>query len=351
MLLLRSMNSASRTGVVPAGLLAIALLGGCERAGDKTVVKTTSLPPVPVAVQVVEKKERAATEEVVGTVRAKLRAEIEAKISGKIETMAVVPGQKVAAGDLLVELDAREVQARAEQARAVYQEAEADWKRLAALWEQKVLSRAEFDAAKSKFEVAEASLLEAEALQGYAKVTAPFAGVITRKLADIGDLAAPGRLLLEMEDTRVLRLEADVPEAVVDNINIGDHMAVRVAAVEGELEGTVSEIAPAADPNSRTYLVKLDLPETPGLRTGQFGRVVMPVGKTTAVRVRQAAVVQRGQMEIVFVAENARARLRLVKTGKQVGDEVEIVSGLEPGESVITSGVQRLRDGQGISVQ
>lgn len=340
-----------RTAVLAAGVLALVLFAGCGRTRRASVGDTAALPPVTVAVQRVVKKERPATEEVVGTVRAKLRAAIEAKISGKIENMPVVPGQKVAAGDLLAELDAREVQARADQAKAVYQQAEADWKRLAQLWDQNVLSRAEYDSGKSKFEVAEASLLEAQTLVGYAKVTAPFAGVITRKLADIGDLATPGRPLLDMEDTRALRLEADVPEEVVDNIKIGDRMPVRIAAVATELEGTVSEIAPAADPNSRTFLVKLDLRDAPGLRAGQFGRAIMPVGTTSALRVPAAAVVQRGQMELVFVAENGRAQLRLVKTGKRVDDEVEVVSGLDAGESVITSGVGALGDGQPVSVQ
>jgi RND family efflux transporter MFP subunit len=344
------MRSSPSTALLLAGALAAVVSAGCGR-GDVTAVNVDSLPPASVTTQKVENKERPATEEVVGTVRAKLRAAIEAKISGRIEKMTVVPGQNVAAGDLLVELDAREVQARVDEARAVYQQAEADWKRLAELWEQKVVSQAEYDTAKAKFGVAEASLLQAQTLRGYARVTAPFDGVITRKLADIGDLAAPGRPLLEMEDTRALRLEADVPEAVVDNLRIGDRMPVRVSAVETEFEGVVSEIAPAADPNSRTFLVKLDLPEAPGLRAGRFGRATMPVGKTSAPRVPAAAVIQRGQLELVFVARDGRAQLRLVKTGKHVGGEVEIVSGLEAGESVVTTGAALLRDGQPLSVR
>ena len=344
------MNSRWRSAVLPAALMASALFVGCGRANRRSADASASGPPVAVTVQKVENKERPATEEVVGTVRAKLRATVEAKISGKIQKMLVVPGQKVAAGDLLIELDAQEVNARADQARVVYQQAEADWKRLSSLWEQKVLSQAEYDTAKSKFGVAEAALLEAQTLVGYAKETAPFDGVITRKLADMGDLAVPGKPLLEMEDTRALRLEADVPEAVVDHINIGDRMPVRVTAVGSELQGTVSEIAPAADPNSRTFLVKLDLPTASGIRAGQFGRAIMPVGETSALRVPATAIIQRGQMELAFVAENGQAALRLVKTGKIVGNEVEIVSGLEAGESVITTGVARLRDGQGISV-
>lgn len=336
--------------ILLAGGLTITLLAGCHRSGD-SAAKSTAAPPIVVRVQTVEQKERVATEDVVGTVRAKLHAVIEAKVSGKIAKMLAVPGQEVAAGDLLAELDAQEVQARVDQARAVHQAAEADWKRLASLWDQKVLSQAEYDAAKSKFNVAEASLQEAETLLGYTKVTAPFDGVVTRKLTDVGDLATPGKPLLEMEDSRDLRLEVDVPEAVLNNVKIGDHLPVRIGAMETVIKGTVAEIAPAADPNSRTFLVKLDLPTADGLRAGQFGRAAMPVGKTSALRVPAPAVIQRGQMELVFVAGNARAQMRLVKTGQRVGDEIEIVSGLDAGESVITGGASQLRDGELISVQ
>jgi RND family efflux transporter MFP subunit len=112
------------------------------------------------------------------------------------------------------------------------------------------------------------------------------------------------------------------------------------------LEGTVSEIAPTADPGSRTFLVKLDLPARGGLRAGQFGRVAMPVGQATALRVPASAVVVRGQMEIVFVVADGRAQLRLVKTGKPIGAEVEIISGLSAGEKIVADGVAGLVDGQ-----
>jgi RND family efflux transporter MFP subunit len=234
---------------------------------------------------------------------------------------------------------------------AVRQQAEADLKRLASLYEQKILSPAEFDSAQARARISTASLAEAETLLGYTKVTAPFSGVITRKYADVGDLATPGKPLLEMEDSTALRLEADVPEAVVGKLKLGDKLPVRISALENGLEGIVSEIAPAADPNSRTFLVKLDLPNVPGLRAGQFGRVAMPVGETSALRVPISAVVQRGQMEIVFVVSDGKAQLRLVKTGKRIGDEVELVSGVSAGEKIVTENAAGLIDGQPLTVK
>jgi len=117
------------------------------------------------------------------------------------------------------------------------------------------------------------------------------------------------------------------------------------------LEGVVSEIAPATDPGSRTFLVKLDLPVTPSLRAGQFGRVAMPVGGTSALRVPASAVVVRGQMELVFVVSEGKARLRIVRTGKHVGGDVELVSGVEAGETLVIENVSDLVDGQPLQVR
>jgi len=329
--------------------LAILVLAGCGRKSGGA--STGSSPPVAVSAQVAESKNRVATEEDIGTVRAKLHAVIEAKVSGKIETMLVVPGQEVTNGELLATIDAREIQAQYDQTLALRQQAESDLKRATDLFQQNILSPSEFDAAKSKFHVADAAAAAAKTLLSYTKVTAPFDGVITRKDADVGDLAVPGKALLEMEDARHLRLEADVPEALVGNVRLGDTLPVRISALDTNLEGVVTEIAPSADSNSRTFVVKLDLPSVSGLHAGQFGRVAVPTGKISALRVPASAVVQRGELELLFVVANHRAQLRVVKTGAQVGSEVEIVSGLDSGETVVTSSADDLVDGQPVVVK
>jgi len=332
------------------GVAALAvLLAGCGH--EPASVPAEQLPTATVSVTSVELKPRVATEEVVGTVRAKLRAVIEAKVSGRIENVAVVPGTTVRAGELLVQLSAPEIQARLDQAQAVRQQAESDLKRFTALLETGTLTRAEFDNAQARARVAQAAVVEAETLLGYTRILAPFNGIITRKHVDVGDLAAPGKPLLEMEDARTLRLEADVPEAVVGKVSLGDKLSVRIAAIEAQFQGTVSEIAPTADPVSRTFLVKLDLPPTPGLRAGQFGRVAMPVGETSALRVPASAVLRRGQMERTFEVTNGHAQLRLVKTGKHFANEVELISGVDAGERVVTDSVSELVDGQPVTVR
>jgi RND family efflux transporter MFP subunit len=331
-----------------AALVLVLALGACSKKPHETVLGD-DLPPVAVRVQTVESKPHVATEEVTGSVRAKLRSVIEAKAVGRIEKMRAVPGQMVKQGEVLVELDAREIQAKLDQAKAVRDQSERDLQRYTALIVNKVTTQAEFEAVQSRNRVAKAALAEAETALGYMTITAPFNGVITRQSADVGDLASPGKTLLEIEDPTALRFEADVPEAIIGAIESGARMAVRTGTVE--VTGTVSEIAPAADVQSRTFLVKFDLPQTHGLRTGQFGRVEVPVSKTSVLRIPASAVVPRGQMEIVFVVQNGRAQLRLVKTGKRFGDEVELVSGIESKEQVAVENVSRLNDGQRVEVQ
>lgn len=326
-----------------------AILAGCQRHEES---KSTGpiLPTVAVRVQTVEPKKHVSMEETVGTVRSKTHAVIEAKVPGRIDKMLVTPGQTVKAGDLLARLDAQEIRAKLDQALAVQQQAQSDLKRYQVLLESAAATQAEFDAVQARARVADGAVREARTMLGYTDVVAPFDGVVTRKQADVGDLAAPGKPLLEMEDPVHLRLEADVPEAIIGGVKFGGQMAVRVSSVAGQLQGTVSEIAPAADPNSRTFRVKLDLPTEAGLRAGQFGRVAVPVAETTALCVPATAVLRRGEMELVFVVANQRAELRLVKAGRRVGDEIEIVSGLTAGEQVVTAPPMTMVDGQPVEV-
>lgn len=323
-------------------------LGACSKKPQETALGD-NLPSVVVRVQTVESKPHVASEEVTGTVRAKLHSVIEAKVVGRIEKMLVVPGQTVKQGETLVQLDAREIEARLDQARAVADQSGRDLQRYTALIANKVTTQAEFEAAQSRNRVAKAALAEAETNKSYMVIQAPFDGVITRKLADVGDLATSGKALLEMEEPTVLRFEADVPEAIIGAIQAGAKLPIRVGTAE--ITGTVSEIAPVADAQSRTLLVKLDLPQSPGLRTGQFGRLSVPLSETSVLRLPASALLQRGQMELVFVVQKGRTQLRLVKTGKRFGDELEVVSGVESKEQVAVENVGQLADGQRVEVQ
>lgn len=326
------------------------VVAGCHEA-PKGKSTTEALPAATVQIQTAATGVHRASEEVVGTVRARTRAAIEAKVSGRIARLLAVPGAAVESGAVLAELDLQEMQARVEQARALLQQADREMARIKTLLTQGAVTQAEFDAVESRQRVARATVNEAETLMSYAKVTAPFSGVVTRKLADEGSLAAPGRPIFEMEDPASLRFEADVPVTLVERVTMGDRLQVTVASVNQPMEGVVSEIEPSADPASRTFRIRLDLPLKSGARAGLFGRVGIPAGESAVLTVPTNAVVVKGQLEQVFVVNQDRAELRLVRTGKRLGGDVEVLSGVEAGEKVVTEGAKGLVDGQKVAVK
>lgn len=338
--------------VVVAALLASALcFTGCGAKPEHSKADSVSLPTASVRVLTVHDMPQPLTEEVMGTVRAKHHATLAANLSGRIARLPVVLGQRVKAGDLIAQLDAAEMKARLDQANASLEQAERDWKRVSALFEQQAATRSEYDSAQSRQRLAIGIAAEAKAMMGYVEILAPFDSVVTRKWVENGDLATPGKPLVSVEDPALLQLEADVPQAMASRIRSGARLVARVDGVSGELTGTVCEIAPSADPISRTYRVKLDLSPSPGLRSGQFARLEVPVGEASSLRVPVLAVVQRGQLEIVFVVTNQHARLHLVKTGKRLGDEISVLSGLHAGDAVVIEGADQLADGQPVEVK
>jgi len=328
-------------------VLALALgITGCGAKRENSNVRLSNRPTASVQTQIVQSKPQPITEEVVGTVRARLHATLEARLSGRIEALPVVLGQRVKAGELLARLDAAEIKARLEQAEATLEHAEREAKRFSALFEQRAASRADHEAAEARHRVAIGAVAEAKAMMGYVEVRAPFDGVVAKKWADVGDLAAPGKPLISVEDPSELQLEADVPQTISSHVRLDDQLMARVDGVSGELAGKISELSLAADSVSRTFRVKVALPARPGLSPGQFARLLVPVGASDSLHVPAAAVVQRGQLEIVFGVENQRAQFRLVKTGKRFGDELEILSGLRVGDSVVVAGAALVTDGQ-----
>ena len=327
---------------------ALFVLVGCKHETAEQTVKPV-LPTVNVTAAVAEAKSYPVTEEVVGTLRAKRKATVEAKVSGRIQNLTVQVGDSVPAGAVLAQLDVLEIQARLDQAIAQREQAQRDLKRLSSLLKQQAVTQQEYDATEARERVAKAAVTEAETMLSYAKITAPFSGVITRKLAENGDLAAPGKPLLEIEDPHSLRFEADVPEMLLPRIKLGEVMPVTLPALNREISGTITEISPTADMNSRTIRVKYDLPSIAELRAGLFGRVAIPLPAVKSLHVPSAAVLHRGQLEYVFVIQNNAASLRLVKTGAVIGNEVELVSGVDSGERIATGDVSKLQDGQPVS--
>jgi RND family efflux transporter MFP subunit len=321
----------------------LALLSACARPGSGEPRREA--PPKGVHVEHSERAVRPVVTEVVGTVRATRSATIAPLISGTVAEVRVGLGSSVRAGDVLVRLSAREVEARLEQTRVVSEQAARDRARATSLVGQGAISVSDYETAMSQWSVARARQTEASSIAERRVLRAPFAGVITSKIASVGDTALPGQPLLVLEARSALRLEAQVPETTGEHLAIGDPLPVRIEGLDRDLEGRLAEVQPASDTTTRTRLFKIDLPDTPGLRSGQFGRALLPGRESLTVTVPAGAVVHHGQLESVFVVDSGIARLRLVRSGREWNGRIEISSGLTGAETVAVAGAAGLVDG------
>ena len=327
------------------------MLSGCK---DHDEQKQDELPPLPsVTVEVEEVSEETARTriEVVGTVEAVQRASISARISGQIVELPVLLGSSVEQGELLVKISAGEISAKVLQAEAQLAQARRNLDREKKLQQEGASTRETVKSLQDVTRIAEAAYTEAKTMLDYTIITAPFSGTVTRKMANVGDLASPGMNLLEIENSDELQVLAQVPEALLLKVSVGDSLPVHIPAAVLTLMGEVAEVAPAADPMSRTAPVKIRIPVGPDLRVGQFARVDLESSGELTLVVPESAVIQKGQMDLVFVVEENVARLRLIRTGGKYDGDVEILSGLEPGERVVVAGADQLQDGQPLTIK
>lgn len=320
------------------------LLGACgdhhEPAGS------VALPEISVETKAVEAEEVPVFAEVVGTVRPRKEARIASKVAGRVLEMTAIPGKRVEEGEVLARIEVGELKAALDRAEAALSQADRDLARFRALSETGAVARAEIEQAESRQRMAAATVAETRIQVENATVTAPFSGTVTRKLLEPGDFASPDRAIFAMEDSSLLQLEINVAESLASTVNLGDAFRIEVAGADADLNGNVSEISPSADVGSRTFSIKLDLPEKEELRADQFGRAFLPRANRVAILVPESSVISRGQMDYVFVAVENAARLRIVRTGETRDGRTEILAGLDGGETFILSPPLELQDGQ-----
>ena len=365
-------------------------LAGC---GEPPEVPTAAQPRA-VAVNVVtaSAQQWPSTYEATGTVRARSSAVIAAKWMGYVREVKVQLGDRVHEGQLLVTLDARDLDASSNRAAAAHEEVrngipeadsavavaqanldlvQATFKRMNELYEKKSISDQEFDEASAKLKAAQAGfemarskrsqldsrlaqaeqeVRAAQVTRSYAEVQAPFAGIVTAKSVDPGNLAAPGAPLLTIERDGY-RLEASVEESRLSAIRTGQVVSVTLDGIDQTFNARVSEVVPAVDAASRAYTVKINLAAAPSLRSGIFGRARFQLGSRSVLAIPIGAVTERGQLQSVLVAENGIARTRLITLGDKTKDQVEVLSGLTAGEKVIFPIPQSLADGASIEVK
>lgn len=345
------MISHSNRLIVLLTLSSLILISGCSTDHQEAKKKGAELPVAEVTVVTAQESSPVRQVEIMGTVQAADSAEIAARISGTITDLPVTPGSRVKTGDLLVTISAGEITAKLLQAQAQFEQAERNLKREKNLLKKNAATAENVKTLEETQRIAEAVYKEVRTMLSYATVKAPFDGIITRKMANVGDLATPGRPLVRIDNESRLQVITDVPEAMILGISIGDTLPIYIPAAEAEIIGEVVEIAPTADPQSRTAPVKLNIESTMNIRSGQFVRVSLPGTRGTAIMVPALALQTYGQMDRVFIVNKDKAQLQLVKTGLRSAEQLEILSGINAGDQVIVSGHDHLKDGQPISIK
>jgi multidrug efflux pump subunit AcrA (membrane-fusion protein) len=388
--------------LIVGGMALLLLLISCSKKPE-----TTQQMPVVQGAKI-ETVQPASVEdyyEAVGTVRARNSSVVAARIMGNIVAVHVREGDTVRAGQTLIEIENREAGIQVQKAQAGVREAtdtldEVDrniraaesareaaraneklanttFNRYQTLFARRSVSPQEFDEVRTKLEVAKAEAERAERLLqvakakqkqvlaridqakadvsnarvyvGYAKLTSPINGIVTSKQTDVGYLATPGAPLLTIENNSRYQLEVAVEESRLGTIHLGEQAQLQIEALGNtELTGSVEEIVPASDPNSRSYIVKISVTNLGDaqLRSGLYGKARFISGQRQALAIPKTAISQRGQLTGVFVVDQSGvARLRLIKIGRAFGDNVEILSGLNAGDLIVINGPATIQDG------
>lgn len=324
-----------------------------------------------------------------GVVRARVSATVASRLLAPVVDVRVRAGDRVKAGQTLVTLDTRDMQAHAARAAAALAAARqsvraadagklevdagltlatASYDRISGLHARRSATSHELDeataalaAARARVAGAEARAAEAAAAltaadaasaaaaisASYGVVTAPFAGRVTETFVDPGSMAAPGAPLLVVEDASPLRLEVSLDETRAGRIAEGHRadIALGGAGADAWIEGRVSEVS-RLDPSRHSFLVKIDIPASVSTRSGAFGRARFTAGARAAITAPASAVIRRGQMTFVFAVDReGLAHLHPVTTGAAAGDRVELLAGVADGEQVVDHPPAGLADG------
>ena len=329
-----------------AGLAAMIVYSGGACRPRVEPGKIEALPgfAVPTGAKTLELKTEkiAARIEVVGTVNSEEKINLSARIGGYIKELTVTAGSKVTKGQVLAVLDDREILEQMAMAEAQFKQAEIEFKRTRELLEKKATTDQAFVAAESAFNTAKAQADRVRVMLTYAKILSPLDGIVTDRRVEVGDLANPGQVLLVVYDPKRMRLEAPVPVRLIEKLKIGQEVAVKLDRVDCTCTGRVSLVVSEIDPQSRTQTVKISLAGAGSVEVlpGTYGRFSVADDAVERILVPTGAVYRVGQLEMVQVLEQGRVLRCLVKTGQTFGDRVEILSGLQAGETILTEPVQ-----------
>jgi len=334
---------------IVALLLMIAWMGGLfvEKIppGVNTIVPANTGDPIAVSVS-----EVTIIEKVPASVEATQATLISSRLMARIISVKVRAGDSVSKGDLLLELENSDIKAQVQQAEARIRassarlkEARQNLDRVQELQAGGVMSVSDLDRAQANHETllaeiagAKQALEEAKTALGYALIVAPFDGRVVDRFSEPGDTAQPGTRLLALYNPLSLRVEAQVREHLALGLEVGQPLQVEIPSLEKIVDAVIEERVPAADPGSRSFLVKAGVAFNSNMLPGMYARLLVPAGIEKQFLIPAERVVHVGQMDLVWVLEDGQAYRRFVRTGRLVqNDQVEILSGLTEGDMVL----------------
>lgn len=292
-----------------------------------------------------------------GTVAAISVTQVAAKLPGRIAEITVNAGGKVGRGQVLVRLDDRELRSRLDQARSAVAVADsevgrtqADARRYQNLWNKQAATRQDLErtqaaaqSAEARARVARDAVIEAETALAEMVLRAPADSVVLHRDLEPGDMALPGVSILSLQQSRQMRVESAIPAQCAGLIKVGSELSVRLGNPDRRVAARVDEIQPAADPATRTVLIKARLPVDSGAESGAFAWVEQSCGSREAWVIPQAAISRIGQLETVrWTRDGKLFQVRHIRSGKVLGDgRVEVISGLRDGDQVLVAETSR----------
>jgi RND family efflux transporter MFP subunit len=345
---------------LPIAVLAAAtlLLGGCERlglgGGQTGEAESVAAEEAParrghlVTSLAVRRAPVSARHERPGTLKLRRLVRLHTEEEGRIESLELFEGDQVSAGQLVATLDDERLRAELDKARATLDQERLDLKRFSDLAERRAASQDDLAQARTAVALAESDLRLLELRLANTRITAPFAGVVTERLAEPGDVVAKNTHLLTVADPASLVAEVYVSELVLPDIANGDPARIRIDALDGgRFPGEILRIHPTLSESSRQARVEVRFDEIPaGARAGQFVRAELDTAATARLMVPFSALRQDRDGQFVWVIEAGAAARRGVRTGIRIADRIEVLEGLDTGERIITRGFLGLAEGK-----
>jgi len=330
-------------------------------SGNKITVKEIEIPVIYHAV---------------GTIRSRTEVELSSRITARITEIKVRSGDKISKDQVLIELDKSNLKAKLKQAqerlnetksaiksasqeinktKAAFTLAESTLTRDKGLFEKKIIPKKVLEESTSRFDQASSSLNQAEQYKiqansameaalgnikeveanlSYATIKSPFSGIAAKRLADPGDLASPGIILMTIFDPTRIMFYVPISESLVNKVKVGKELPITVPAIGKTVNSQIREIVPSVDPDSRTFLVKVCILKNNSLMPGMFGTLNLQVGKEKAIIIPKSAVTKVGQLEYVNLYKNNTIQKQLIRSVKYKDNQVKIISGLKPGNII-----------------